>query len=143
MKKVTVLSFGLSVAVALSIGLTGCGGGGGGGDTIYGNGLAIIYHYPADVCLSPELEDYLNTVVPEAQNLDISVASNEVTCATYNKTEGIDCVTDDFALVNPDPNPYDVNTSCVIGFDYVYYTKQLSVNEDIALEAIYSTEAVR
>lgn len=138
MKKVKYLSYGLAIVSASIIGLTGCGGGGG-GDTVSGSGLVIVYHYPADVCESPELIPYLEATVPQAYNFDPTVASNDVTCSTYNKTEGVDCITDDYALVNPDYSA--VNTSCVVGFDYVYSTKELSVNEDIALEAGYAVEA--
>ena len=144
MKNAKHLRYGLAIVTASIIGLSGCGGGGG-GDTVTGSGLVIIYHYPADVCESPELLVYLEEFVPQAYNYDISVASNDVTCATYNKTAGIDCDTYDFAEDpdNPYQNPYDINTSCVVGFDYTYSTKELSVNEDIALEASYAVEVQR
>lgn len=124
--------------------MTACGGGGS-SDTIdpmtLKDGVAIIYHYPAEVCTSDLLMDELQATIPEAENFLLRVESNDVTCATYGKTDGVDCESEDAAiLIDPSFSEYD--TSCVLGFDLVISTaSSTQLMEDIALAAEFTLDA--
>lgn len=153
MKKVKYLSYGLAIVTASIIGLTGCGGGGSSTsvpvesvDPMTTKDLvAIIYHYPAEVCLSDTLLAELKAAIPEAINWLIRVESNNVNCATYGKTDGVDCETDDLVLTDPTAIQYD--TSCVMGFDLLLAKSAKTIGdnpqwtEDISLATQFAMDA--
>ena len=143
----------LAGATALFIGA--CGGGGG-SSTPIDDGMTskdavfIMYHYPSEVCESNILLNELQIALPEAYNWLVSSASNSITCATYGKTDGVDCMTEDYALIDPTAIEYD--TSCVIGFDIdtgLMYTKVIGDtdnnapewSEDVSLATKFATDA--
>lgn len=147
----------LGAAVGVFL-LVGCGGGSSSDSSIpvdpmvLKDGIAIIYHYPAEVCQSDILLDELRANVDGAENFLIYVESNDVTCATYNKVEGITdtegCMTEDAALTDPTFLQYD--TSCVIGFDINIPVAKVSKitedtqpqwSEDIALAVGFALDA--
>lgn len=158
MKNITTILLAGTASVVMSA----CGGGGGGSsdpvapispsdpvvvDTIVvgemnsKDGVAIAYHYPVEACKSDLLINELQTTVPNAENFLIQVASNDVTCATYDKTEGVDCHAEDSALIDPSYAQYD--TSCVIGFDLaVGTTSSIQIMEDTALAAEFTLDAL-
>lgn len=123
----------------------GCGGGGGDSDSsVSADGIAIIYHYPAEICKSDALLAELEAAMPpEAENISTLVATNDVTCATYGKIDGVDCGTGDAAiLVDPSYEVYD--TSCVISFDVNIAAKTImdtQTSEDITLAAKFALDA--
>ena len=138
--------------------MSACGGGSSSDPTtpvdpmVLKDGIAIIYHYPAEVCQSDILLNELQATVPEAENFLVRVESNDVTCATYNKVEGITdtegCMTEDAALTDPTFLQYD--TSCVIGFDINIPVAKVSKitedtqpqwSEDIALAVGFALDA--
>lgn len=142
----------LGAAVGVLL-LVGCGGGGSSDSTTPVDSMAskdavmIIYHYPAEVCESDLLLNELQIALPEASNWLLSAESNSVTCATYGKTDGVDCTTEDYSLTDPTAVQYD--TSCVVGFDIdaALLTKSSKVigdahsSEDIALAAEFAMDA--
>lgn len=143
----------LSAATGIFL-LVGCGGGSSSDATTpvdpmeSKDAIAIIYHYPAEVCQSDILLSELQANVPEAENFLINVESNTVTCATYGKVDGVTCETEDAALSDATFLQYD--TSCVIGFDLnIAYAKSLKVSgdtqpqwsEDIALAVGFALDA--
>ena len=147
----------LSAATGIFL-LVGCGGGSSSDATTpvdpmeSKDAIAIIYHYPAEVCQSDILLNELQANVPEAENFLVRVESNDVTCATYNKVEGITdtegCMTEDAALTDPTFLQYD--TSCVIGFDInvpvakvskITEDTQSQWSEDIALAVGFALDA--
>ena len=126
---------------------TACGGGGGSSDPVeqvdpmtLKDGVSIIYHYPAEVCTSTLLREELQPSVPSISDLLIRVESNDVICATYGKTDGVNCQTQDMVLIDPNYEQYD--TSCVIGFDLVNYTPTSNqLMEDIGFAAEFTLDA--
>ena len=141
---------GAAVSVFLFV---GCGGGSSSDSTTpvdamaSKDGVFIVYHYPAEVCKSDLLLNELQITLPEAYNWLLSVESNSVTCATYGKTDGVDCETEDYILTDPTAGQYD--TSCVVGFDIdtALLTKSAKVigdaqwSEDVALAAEFAMDA--
>ena len=141
MKHITIILLAGTAAMFMSA----CGGGGGGDSSFSGEGVAIIYHYPAEICESDLLLDELEAAMPpEASNISTSVASNEVTCATYGKTDGYDCGTEDMVLLAPGEGYEQYDTSCVISFDVNIAAKIImdtQRSEDIALAAEFALDA--
>lgn len=142
MKQITsILLAGTSAMV-----MSACGGGGSSDpvDTTdpmtLKDGIVIIYHYPEEVCTSDQLIDELQATIPEAENFLLRVESNDVTCATYGKTDGVDCESEDAVLIDPSFLEYD--TSCVLGFDLAVSTaSSTQLMEDIALVAEFTMDA--
>ena len=135
----------LLVGVAAMV-MSACGGGGSSDPvepvdpmTLKG-AVTIIYHYPAEVCTSDGLLNELQTTTPDAENFLLRVENNDVTCSTYGKTDGVDCVLIDTALIDPTFAQYD--TSCVIGADFVASsTSTTQFMEDIALTTEFILDA--
>jgi len=95
--------------------LAACGGGsssGGGGSSVSRMAekdfVVVLYNFPEEACSSQKFYDLFKED-PRFRNPLIQVASNSVSCATYGKSKGVSCETDDLK--------YSGNSSCVAGFD--------------------------
>lgn len=152
MKKVKYFGRFIALVSVLSLGLTGCGGGGSTSVPVdpvdpmtTRDGVFIMYHYPAEVCLSDLLLNELKITLPEATNWLLRVESNDVNCATYGKTDGVDCATEDYVLTDPNAIQYD--TSCVVGFDLILAKSAKVIGdtpqwpENISLAAEFAMDA--
>lgn len=131
--------------------MTACGGGGSSDpvDTTdpmtSKDAIAIIYHYPSEACTSDTLLNELELNLPEAENFLIRVESNDVTCATYGKTEAVSdtegCMT--FDMITEDPMFSEYDTSCVLGFDLIVgTTAQVSKSTADTTSTVQWTEDV-
>jgi hypothetical protein len=93
--------------------LIGCGGGSGGGSSSpedkmsKKDGIFIIYNYQEATCKSKTLFREMQTT-DGVKDLLVQVASNNVSCAVYDKNQN-NCTLMD--------GKHDSSLSCVIGFD--------------------------
>jgi len=105
--------------------------------------ISISLHYPAEVC-----EDAYVKSDFEAKgytNVMLRVENNSVTCATYNKVEGVtstgSCKVQDMVIaIGSSYSQYD--TSCVLGFDLGTNTQVATTQEDMTLNMSSTLDAI-
>ncbi len=115
----------LVIALLTVYSLTSCGSSGGSNSTLSNSTpsdpmlskdiIVVLYHSPAEECINSSLIDTLKAEIPEGENFIARVATNNVSCSTYNHINSIDCETND--LITEDPQFAQFKTSCVLGTD--------------------------